>query len=150
MNRGIQFLASATTINKISYLVYDIPKVLNTEVKTLILRELKNKKNVINNSIIFTRNIDFVQLSSTNNVYISELLLLPPNDFCINLLNVMSKGGFDRKVIGAAFPELLEDNVFGKKQNKYIVGTTTYINLVLNNVSAIIVNIISVTFIMSL
>ncbi|MBZ9624394.1 hypothetical protein G9F71_016195 [Clostridium sp. FP2] len=136
LNRGMQFVAAATTVDKITYLIYDVPKVLTTEAKTQILRELKNKKSLINNVIIFTRNMDFVQILSISNIYVNELLLLPPSDFCINLLNSMAQGDFDRKAIGTAFPQLLENNVFYKKQNQYIVGGHTYMNLVVNNISA--------------
>ncbi|WP_298836366.1 hypothetical protein [Clostridium sp.] len=137
LNRGMLFIAVATTNNNINYLVYDIPKTITAETKIQILKELKNKKNVITNALIFTRNKDFVQILSTNNVYISELLVMPPSTVCMKILNAMGEGDFDRKVIGAAFPELLENKVFNKKQNKYMVGANTYINLVLNNVSAI-------------
>ena len=137
LNRGMQFIAVATTKNDINYLIYDIPKVLSIETKTQILKELKNKHNVINNAIVFTRNKDFVQILSTHNVYISELLVMPPSSVCMKILNAMGEGKFDRKVIGATFPDLLENKMFNKKQNKYMIGSNTYINLVLNNISAI-------------
>jgi len=137
LNRGMQFVAAATTKNNINYLIYDIPKVITTETKTQILKELKNKKDIINNAIIFTRNKDFVQILSTNNVYISELLIMSPSVICISLLNAMGEGSFDSRAIGAAYPELLENKIFNKKQNNYIVGNNSYINLVLNNISAI-------------
>jgi len=137
LNRGMQFVAAATTKNNISYLIYDIPKVITTETETQILKELRNKKDIINNAIIFTRNKDFVQVLSTNNVYISELLIMPPSVICIRLLNAMGEGDFDRRVIGTAYPELIENRIFYKKQNKYMLGNNTYINLVLNNISAI-------------
>jgi len=88
------------------------------------------------NAIIFTRNIDFVELLSTNHVNISELLIIPPNDKGINLLDAMGEGSFDRRVIGAAYPELIDHKMFNQKQTKYIDGTNTYVNLVLDNVSA--------------
>jgi len=108
LNRGMQFVAVATTKDNITYLVYDVPKKIGTETKTQILNELKNKKDVINNAIVFTRNTDFVQILSANNIYISELLIMPPSVMCINLLNAMGEGNFDRRVIGTAFPELLD------------------------------------------
>lgn len=136
LNRGMQFIAAATTADKIDYLIYDVPKILTCEAKTQIIRELKNKKGVINNVIIFTRNKDFIQMLSTSNIYVNELLILPPNDLHIKLLNTLSKGDFDRKVIAAAFPELLDNKVFDKKQTQYIVGNKTYLDLVLINLSA--------------
>ncbi|MBU3188768.1 hypothetical protein K9O30_06285 [Clostridium bowmanii] len=137
LNRGMQFVAAATTADKIAYLIYDVPKILTCEAKTQIIRELKNKRNVINRVIIFTKNKDFVLMLSTSNIYVNELLLIPQKDCFINLLNLMGTGDFDRKIIGVAFPELLENQIFNKKQTQYIVKDNTYINLVLNNLSAL-------------
>jgi hypothetical protein len=141
LNRGMQFVAAATTKEGATYLIYDVPKKLHSESKIQILRELKNKKDEINRAIIFTRNSDFAKVLTTSNVYISELLLLPPNESSFGLLNEMSKGYFDRRIICAAFPELLKENVFYKKQTQYIVGNNFYLNLVLNNIS--VFNILS-------
>jgi len=137
LNRGMQFVAVGTLDNSKDYLIYDVPRKISTETKTQILKELRNKKDVINNAIVFTRNYDFVQILSANNVYISELLLIPPTTFYINLINAMGEGNFDRRVIGAAFPELIDNKMFNEKQTKYMLGNNTYINLVLNNISAI-------------
>jgi hypothetical protein len=135
LNRGMQFVAVATTKDNISYLIYEVPNKISLDTKTKILKELKNKKDVINNAIVFTRNNDFFQILSSNNIFISELLLMPPSVMCVNLVNAMGEGNFDRRVIGAAFPELIDHKMFSQKQTKYMDGTNTYINLVLNNVS---------------
>lgn len=137
LNRGMLFVAAATTKNGINYLIYDIPKVLSVEAKTQILRELKNKKGVIKNVILLTRNRTFLQLLFATDIPVCELLITTPSDISISLLNTMSEGGFDRKVIGASFPEIKDNNIFNVKGNKYIVGNNTYINFTLNNVSAI-------------
>lgn len=137
LNRGMLFVAAAKTSTHLIFLIYDVPKIISAETKTQILRELKNKKGVINNAIIFTRNKEFVQMLSTNNVYISELLIMPPSNPCIALLNAMAEGDFDRRVISAAYPELLNNKMFNKKQTKYMLGNYNYINLIFHNLSAI-------------
>lgn len=134
-NRGMQFVAVATTKDNISYLIYEVPNKISLDTKTKILKELKNKKDVNNNAIVFTRNNYFFRILSSNNIFISELLLMPPSVMCINLVNAMGEGNFDRRVIGAAFPELIDHKMFSQKQTEYIDGTNTYINLVLHNVS---------------
>lgn len=137
LNRGMQFVAVATTKDNITYLIYDVSKKVTSETKKQILRELRNKNNIINNAIVFTRNADFNQIVISNNVYISELLIIPPSAMNINILNTMGDSNFDRRVIGAAFPELIDHKMFSQKQNKYMDGINTYINFVLNNASAI-------------
>jgi len=135
LNRGMQFVTAATTKSGASYLIYDVPKKLNVEARTQILHELKNKNNVINTAIIFTRNRGFAELLSTSNVYISELLVLPPNVDSFRLLNKMAEGDFSKKVLTAAFPKLKGEPILNKKQTQYIVGNDYYLNLVLNNIS---------------
>jgi len=141
LNRGMLFVSAATIKEGSTYLIYDIPKIISNDSKIQISRELKNKKDQINNAIIFTRNGEFAKVLTTSNVYINELLLLPPNESSFRLLNEMAKGYFDRRIICSAFPELSKENVFYKKQTQYIVGNNFYLNLVLNNIS--IYNILS-------
>ena len=74
-------------------------------------------------------------------MYISELLLLPPNESSFKLLNEMAKGSFDKRIICTAFPELSKQNIFYNKQTQYIVGDNFYLNLGLNNIS--VFNILS-------
>jgi len=135
LNRGMQFVAAATTADNIDYLIYDVSKVLSTEGQKQILKELKNKRGVISKVIILTRNRDFAMLMSVSNVYINQLLILPPNVLCMNLFNKMGKGNFDKNVFGVAFPELLNKSVFNTKQTQYIIGNNSYFNLVLNNIT---------------
>ncbi|MBU3200306.1 hypothetical protein LL037_18670 [Clostridium estertheticum] len=135
LNRGMQFVAAATTCDNTDYLIYDVPKVLSIEAQKQIFKELKNKKGVISKVIILTRNNQFATLISAGNVHVNELLLLPPNKLCINLLNIMGKGNFDKNVFGVAFPELLNNNLFNEKQTQYIAGNNSYFNLVLNNIT---------------
>ena len=137
LNRGMQFIAVATTKDNITYLIYDVPKKITLATKKQILRELRNKNNIINNAIVITRNSDFNQILISTNVYISELLIIPPSAMSINLLNTMGDGNFDRRVISAAYPELIDHKMFSQKQNKYMDGINTYVNFVLNNASAI-------------
>lgn len=136
LNRGMQFVAAATTADNIDYLIYDVPKVLSIVAQKQILKELKNKKGVISKVIVLTRNKDFVRMICTSTIYINQLLLIPPNALFINLLNIMAKGSFDKHIIGVAFPELLNNIIFNKNQTHYIVGDNSYLNLVLNNISA--------------
>lgn len=142
MNRGMQFVAATTTKNNSTYLIYDVPKKLTIGAQTLLLKELRNKNESITRTIVFTRNKDFVQIVSSGKINIEEFLLLPPNDLFVNLINIMAEGDFDRKVLGAAFPNLIEDLVFSKKINQYIVGCNAYINMLLNNIS--IFNMLSI------
>ena len=135
MNRGMQFVAATTTKNNSTYLIYDVPKRLTIGTQTQLLKELRNKKESIMRAIIFTRNKDFVQVVTSAKVHIEEFLLLPPNDLFVNLINIMAEGDFDRSVIGAAFPNLIEDKIFSKKRSQYIIGGNACINMVLNNVS---------------
>jgi len=55
----------ATTTDGTNYLIYDVPMKLTTVLNSQFFKELINKRNVINNVIIFTRNKDFVQVLST-------------------------------------------------------------------------------------
>ncbi len=137
LNRGMQFVAAATTADMDDYLIYDVPKILTTEAQKQILKELKNKRGVISKVIILTTNNAFAMLVSTGNININELLLLPTDELFINLLNIMAKGNFDRKILGVAFPELLNNKIFDEKQTQYILGNKSYINLVLSNISAL-------------
>ncbi len=136
LNRGMQFVAAATTCDNTDYLIYDVPKILTSEAQKQILKELKNKRGVISKVIILTRNNDFIRMIFTSTIYVNQLLLVPPNIFFINLLNLMGKGDFDKNIIGAAFPELLNNSVFNKKETQYIIGNNSYFNLILNNISA--------------
>ncbi|MBU3176301.1 hypothetical protein KPL47_07945 [Clostridium estertheticum] len=135
LNRGMQFVAAATIKTGSTYLVYDVPKDLTIGVQTQLLRELRNKTESIDKAIIFTKNNNFVQIISEGKIHIEELLLLPPIDLFIKLINEMAEGDFDRKVIGDAFPDLIEDKVFSKKRNQYLIHGNAYINMVLNNIN---------------
>ncbi|MBU3217801.1 hypothetical protein LL033_10000 [Clostridium estertheticum] len=134
LNRGMLFVSAATTKERSTYLIYDIPKQISNDSKVQISRELKNKRDEISHAIIFTRNADFAKVLTTSNVYINELLLLPPNESSFGLLNEMAKGFFDRRIICVAFPKLSKEKAFYKKQTQYIIGNNFYLNLVLNNI----------------
>jgi hypothetical protein len=135
LNRGMQFVVAATIKTGLTYLVYDVPKRLTIGAQTQLLKELSNKTESIDRAIILTKNTDFVQIIFEGKIHIDELLLLPPIDLFIRLVNEMAEGDFDRKVIGAAFPDLIEDKVFSKKRNQYSIGDNAYINMVLNNIN---------------
>ena len=133
LNCGMQFVVAATIKTGLTYLVYDVPKRLTSGAKTQLLKELSNKTESIDRAILFTQNTDFGQIVSEGKIHIEKLLLLPPIDLFIGLLNEMSDGDFDRRAIGAVFPDLMEDKVFSKKRNQYYIDGNDYINMVLNN-----------------
>ncbi|MBU3217802.1 hypothetical protein LL033_10005 [Clostridium estertheticum] len=135
LNRGMQFIVAATIKTGLTYLIYDVPKRITIGAQTQLLKELKNKTQSIDRAIIFTKNTDFVQIVSEGKIHIDELLLLPPIDLFVKLTNEMAEGDFDRRVIGAAFPDLIEDKVFSKKRNQYLIDGNAYINMVLNNIN---------------
>jgi len=135
LNRGMKFVVAATIKTGLTYLIYDVPKRITIGAQTELLKELSNKTESIDRAIIFTQNTNFVQIVSEGKINIDELLVLPPIDLFIGLINKMNDCDFDRRVIGAVFPDLMEDKVFSKKLNQYLIGDIAYINMVLNNVN---------------
>lgn len=136
LNRGMQFLVAGITKDNIDYLIYDVPLSATRDFKELLLKEFKNKKNVINNAIVLTKNNSFVQSLAKMNVPIGELLVLPCTKAYLTLLNKLGEGDFDKNILGSVYPEIRGNKQLNMKDCKYIINNATYINMVLNNESA--------------
>ena len=133
LNRGMQFIAAARTQDKIDYLLYDITTSTTKEVREQIIKETKNKKNIIQHAIVITSDKTFEKQLKI--VGVPELLVLPKHSIFIKLINEMAKGDFDKKVLSIAYPKLVENEVLNNKNIKYEINSEVYINMVLNNVS---------------
>jgi len=103
------------------------------EVREQIIKETKNKKNIIQHAIVITSDKTFEKQLKI--VGVPELLVLPKHSIFIKLINEMAKGDFDKKVLSIAYPKLVENEVLNNKNIKYEINSEVYINMVLNNVS---------------
>ncbi|MCY6354356.1 hypothetical protein [Clostridium sp. ZS2-4] len=136
LNRGMIFVAAARTKQGEDYLIYNVPTKISVENTKLLIKELRSRNSNIYGTIILTKKKNFVQTLINKNIPIRDLIVLPHQEYFLELIDALYHEDFDKKIIELADPSVAgEEDIFTEKKTQYVYKNTVYMNMVLNNIS---------------